>query len=61
MNIDSGISEIDFWSYANGLRDFPGSEDILKSPLLKQVFQPHQNGDDEGGSRRTPFPPQNAP
>lgn len=61
MNIDSGISEIDFWSYAKGLRDFPGSEDILKSPPLKQTFQPHKNGDDEGGSRRTPFPPQNTP
>lgn len=39
MSIDSGISEIEFWSYANGLRDFPGSEHILRSPLLKQVFQ----------------------
>jgi hypothetical protein len=38
-NLDSGMTEIDFWSYASGLADLPGSEEaILKSDLVKEVF-----------------------
>jgi len=34
------MTELDFWSYASGLVDLPGSEEvILKSPLAKEVFR----------------------
>lgn len=33
------MAEIDFWSYASGLAEFPGSEQtIFKSGLVKEVF-----------------------
>jgi len=33
------MTELDFWSYASGLVDLPGSEEvILKSPLAKEMF-----------------------
>jgi hypothetical protein len=47
LSLDSGMTELDFWSYASGLAELPGSEEvILKSPLAKEVFcKPRMTGE----------------
>jgi len=39
MSLDSGIAEINFWSYSSGLADLPGSQEVLNlnSPTRRKA------------------------